>query len=134
MVDFFLAGLVLAGVGFFAAFLVPTFFFAAGFLGSGGAKTCFCLCQKIDFVLAWDSCVGGENETKSRSRSAFRPLTHPRLRSTLLLPSAGCSRRGNKIRSYVVGELIGVDVNESMEQDAKLRRREGGRGIVEDAV
>ena len=40
MVVFFLADLVFAGVGFFAAFLVATFFFAAGFLGSGGAKTC----------------------------------------------------------------------------------------------
>ena len=35
---------------------------------------------------------------------------------------------------YVVDELIWVDVNESTEQDAKLWRCEGGRGIVEDAL
>src|SRR6202044_1676309 len=40
LVVFFLTDLVFTGVGFLTAFLVATFFSAAGFLGSGGAKPC----------------------------------------------------------------------------------------------
>ena len=39
------------------------------FLGLRWSKNLLCLGQRINFVLAWDSCVGGENETESEAVS-----------------------------------------------------------------
>ena len=37
------------------------------FLGIRWSESLLCLGQRIDFVLARDSCVGGENETESEA-------------------------------------------------------------------
>ena len=77
--------------------------------------------------------MGGENETESEAGQllVLQPIHDggQHFFRRLLVVFVG-----HEIRGYVVGELIGVDVNESTEQDAKLWRCEGGGGVVEDAV
>jgi hypothetical protein len=77
--------------------------------------------------------VSGENETESEAGQllVLQPI---RDRGEHFFCCLLVVLIGHEVRSDVVGELIGVDVNESTEQDAKLWRCEGGRGIVEDAL
>jgi hypothetical protein len=77
--------------------------------------------------------VGGENETESEAgqllvlQSVHDGSQHFFRR---LLVVFVC----HEIRGYVVGELVGVDVNESTEQNAKLWRSEKDGDVVENAV
>ena len=77
--------------------------------------------------------MGGENETESEAGQLLvRQTVHDggQYFFRRLLVVFVC----HEIRSYVVGELVGVDVNESTEQNAKLWRCEGDGDVVENAV
>src|SRR6266851_3779602 len=134
----FLGGLLLGGFGLDWRGLLR------GLLGCGllrlslfgllGSEDSFGLGQMVDLVLAGNIRVSGEGETESETgKLVVLQFVHDREQHFLsgLLAVLVVS---DEMRGYIVGKVVGVDVDEGAEQHTKLRRGEGGGCAIEDAI